>query len=143
MRSANRRWVITLGAALVLTICVNSVRAAKPTTIPAWFDDEIVSVIPGVSSNVVGVTNHAIASKAANPLYVVGGQDVDHILGVAIPGAAGYNPFWDIVIVTVLDGRDVSTDPFTSEEEILDAYANGEVDLTDTGFILLCQVISK
>ncbi len=143
MSVANRRLVIALGAALALTICVNTVRAAKPTTIPAWYDDDIVYVIPGVSSNVVGVTKQAIASKVANPLYVVAGQDVNHILGVAIPGVAGYNPYWDIVTVTVLDDRDVSTDPFTSEEEILEAYASGEVDLTDTGFILLCQVISK
>ena len=91
----------------------------------------------------MGVTNHAIATKVANPLYVVAGQEVDHILGVAAPGVAGYNPYWDIVMVTVLNGRDLTTDPFTSEEEILAAAEAGEVALDDTGFILLCQVVSR
>ncbi len=43
--------------------------------------------MPGVSSNVVGVTHPAIAAKVANPLCVVAGQGVNQILGVAI-GAA-------------------------------------------------------
>ncbi|HUG11222.1 MAG TPA: hypothetical protein VMM36_09420 [Opitutaceae bacterium] len=74
--------------------------------------------------------------EATNPLYVFGTQD--HVLEVAAPGVAGYNPWWEVVLVSVLDGRNVSTDPFTSEGEILEAYLNGEVDLTDTGFILPC-----
>ena len=143
MKVINRISAIALGLALVLAICVNSVRAGKPSVIPAWFNGEIVHIIPGVSGNVVGVNHQAIADKVANPLYVVSGQQVDHVLGVAAPGVSGYNPYWDIVIVTVLDGRDLTTDPFTSEEEILDAYANGEVALNDTGFILLCQVVSS
>src|SRR5215472_15586599 len=142
MQLINRRSAIVLGAALVMTICVNSVRAAKPTTIPAWFDDQVVYVIPGVSSNVVGVNKPAI-SKHANPLYVVAGQDVDHVLGEAIPGVRGYNPWWDLVFVTVNSDRNLITDPFTSEDEILDAAASGEVSLDDSGFVLLCQVIAK
>ncbi len=142
MRIAKRILFIILGAA-VIAICVNSVRAGKPTEIPAWFNDEIMSIIPGVSSNVVGVTNHTIATNVANPLYFVPGQEVDHILGVAAPGVAGYNPYWDIVIVTVLNGRDLTTDPFTSEDEILAAAEAGDVELDDTGFILLCQVVSR
>lgn len=141
MKVANRTSALIMGAALLLTIGVDCVRAAKPTTIPTWFNGEIVYVIPAVSENVLGVTNHAIASRVANPLYVITGQD--HVLGVAIPGVAGYNPYWDVVVVSVLNGRNVSTDPFTSEDEILEAYLHGEVDLNDTGFILLCQVVSR
>ena len=143
MKVVNRISAIALGLALVLTICANSVRAGAPTRIPAWFNDAIVSIIPGVSGNVVGVTKDAIATHVANPLYVVAGQQVDHILGVAAPGVAGYNPYWDIVIVTVLNGRNLATDPFTSEDEILEAAAIGDVTLNDTGFILLCQVVSS
>ncbi len=141
MRIANRISAIILGAALVLTLGVNSVRADKPTRIPVWFDGEVVYVIPAVSGNVAGVTNHAIASHVANPIYVFGTQN--HVLGTAIPGVAGYNPWWSVVLVTVLDDRNLFTDPFTSEGEVLEAYANGEVDLNDTGFILLCQVVSR
>jgi len=132
---------------LILTLCVNSVRATQPQQIPAWYDGQIEHVIPGVSHNVVGVNHPAIAARVANPIYVVlpvsaqNAQPVDHVLGVAIPGVAGYNPYWDVVLVTVKNGRDLTTNPFTSEDEILTAYLNGNVDLNDTGFILLCQVI--
>ena len=132
---------------LILTISVNSVRADQPPLIPAWYDGQIEHIIPGVSGNVVGVNHKAIATHVANPIYVVlpvsnqDAQQVDHVLGVAIPGVAGYNPYWDVVYVTVKEGRDLTTNPFTSENEILTAYLNGQVDLNDTGFILLCQVI--
>ncbi len=143
MRLANRISAITLSAALVLVICVNSVRAGKPSVIPTWYNGEIVHIIPGVSAHVVGVDHQAIASKAANPIYVVIDQpSPDHVLGVAIPGVAGYNPYWDVIYVTVNTDRDLTTDPFTSEDEILAAAATGDVTLNDTGFILLCQVVS-
>ncbi len=134
---------------LSLTLCVNSVHANQPAQIPAWYNDQIEHIIPGVSGNVVGVNHTAIATQVANPIYVVlpvssqDAQQVDHVLGVAMPGVAGYNPYWDVVYVTVKDGRDLTTNPFTSENEILTAYLNGEVDLNDTGFILLCQVIPQ
>ncbi len=134
---------------LILTLCVNSVHANQPQPIPAWYNDQIEHIIPGVSGNVVGVNHTAIATRVANPIYVVlpvsnqDAQQVDHVLGVALPGVAGYNPYWDVVYVTVKDGRDLTTNPFTSENEILTAYLNGEVALNDTGFILLCQVIPQ
>jgi len=134
---------------MILTLCVNSVHANQPQPIPAWYNDQIEHIIPGVSGNVVGVNHTAIAAKVANPIYVVlpvsnqDAQQVDHVLGVALPGVAGYNPYWDVVYVTVKDGRDLTTNPFTSENEILTAYLNGEVALNDTGFILLCQVIPR
>ena len=144
MKSASRISAIALCAALVLALYASTARADAPPTIPAWFNNSIVYIIPGVSPNVVGVTNPTIAAKVANPLYVVAGsQSVNHVLGVAIPGVAGYNPYWDLVFVTVLDGRNLVTHPFTSEAGILMAWANGEVSLDDSGFILLCQVVRK
>ena len=139
MRIANQKWAITLGAALALIICVNVVRADKPPLIPALDDGELV-YITVVNANVFDVKHEAITSKVANPIYFVDGQP--HVLSIGL-GEAGYNPYWDIVTVTVLNGRDVSTDPFLSEDEILDAEANGEVKVSDRHIILLCQVISK
>ena len=142
MKVINRISAITLGLALFLALCVNSVRAGKPSPIPAWYNGEIVHIIPGVSKNVVGVDHQAIADHAANPIYVVIDQpSPDHVLGEAIPGMAGYNPYWDIFYVTVNTDRDLATDPFTSEDEILAAAAVGDVTLHDTGKILLCQVV--
>jgi hypothetical protein len=147
MRFANRIVATTLAAALVLSLCVNSVHAGKskhpsaPPPIPALYNGEIFDIVPGNNDNVVGIDNEAIATTVANPLYVVDGQEVSHVLSIGL--GAGYNPYWDIVLVTVLNGRDLSTDPFLSEAEILDAAANGEVALDDTGFILLCQVVGR
>jgi hypothetical protein len=135
---------IALGLALSFAICVNSVRAGQPVTIPAYSNGQIVQIIPGVSDNVVGVNNQAIATRVANPIYFLPpAQPISHVLGVASPGVAGYNPYWDVVYVTVLDGRNLTINPFTSEADIRIAYANHQVDLIDTGFILLCQVVSK
>src|SRR5256885_1215721 len=89
-----------------------------------------------------GGDKQAIANNVANPLYVVAGQQVNHVLGVATTGVAGYNPYWYLVFVTVNSDRDLATDPFISEAEILAAMAIGEVSLNDTGFVLLCQVVA-
>jgi len=138
--------VVALGAALGMTISAGSARVDHPSLIPAWYNDQIEHVIPGVNANVVGVNNPGSAHHA-NPIYVVlpvsaqNAQQVNHVLGVAVPGVSGYNPWWDVVYVTVNDGRDLTANPFTSEAEILLASLSGEVGLNDTGFILLCQVI--
>ena len=137
---------VALVAALSMSIGAGTARAGQPQVIPVWYNDQVEHVIPGVSANVVGVNNPGSAQHA-NPIYVVlpvsaqNAQQVNHVLGVADPGVAGYNPWWDVVYVTVTDGRDLTTNPFTSEAEILLASQNGEVALNDTGFILLCQVI--
>ena len=71
MRLAIRIYTIVLAAAIFVAVCAYPVRADAPTTIPAWFNGSLVCVIPGVSANVVGIANPAIAAKVANPLYVV------------------------------------------------------------------------
>ena len=151
IRIAARIPAIALGLALALGVCANSVRAGQPTTIPAYYNGGITQIIPGVNGNVVGIDHGAIATQVANPIYVVlpvsdqNAQQIDHVLGVSEPGVAGYNPHWDVIYVTVLDGRDLTTNPFTSEAEILAAAnaSNPTVALQDTGVIVLCQVVSK
>ncbi|MGI8978126.1 MAG: hypothetical protein ACR2FY_02760 [Pirellulaceae bacterium] len=133
-----RRSAIFLGAALVLTVWIGSVRADKPTRIPAFYDGRLVSLAI-VNDNVVGVEREAIEG-IAEPLYAIAGQP--HVIST-MPGQPGYNPYWDIYVVVVLDGRNVSTDPFLSEEEILDAEDAGEIKIIRLDLILLCQVISK
>ena len=46
-----------------------------------------------------------------------------------------------VIAVVVLNGRDVTTDPFTSEDEILEAEENGEVRLIETEFYFVCQIL--
>jgi len=143
------RYALLSAFGLILTLGISSVHGGQPTQIPAWYNGQIQHVIPGVSDNVVGVDHTGIANYAANPIYVVlpisaqDAQQVNHVLGVAMPGVTGYNPWWDVVLVTVKNGRDLTAHPFTSEAELLIAALNDEVELNDTGIILLCQVMPK
>lgn len=133
---------------LVLTLCVSSARADKPPLIPAYYDGQPVFVTV-VNQNVVGIT-HGNVPNIADPIYFfpsdandpTGAQLQPHVIPT-IPGVAGYNPHWDVNLVFVLNGRDLSTDPVLSAAEVLQAEANGEVVVIPTGIIVLCQVISK
>jgi hypothetical protein len=59
----------------------------------------------------------------------------------SVPGEPDYSPWWQVVLVMINDDRDVSVNPFTSEEEILAAADAGEVVLVETDFVFLCQVL--
>src|SRR5215217_8120979 len=127
-----------LCSALLMT---SSAFAQKPPCIPALFNGSIVHFTV-VSDNVVGVQKKGI-SKAAIPLYAFGepgSQAQPDVIG-AIPGMKGYNPWWEVIAVVPLDGRDLTSNPYTSEAEILAAAAAGKVLLINTGFFFLCQVL--
>ncbi len=95
-----------------------------------------------VSENVVDVDHPGIHKAAAN-LYAFGfppDQPQFDVLDT-VPGDPEYNPWWHVILVVPLTGRDLTTDPFTSEAEILAAQETGEVLLVNTGFHFLCQVL--
>ncbi len=140
---------------LMLTLCVSSARADKPPKIPAYYDGQPVYVTV-VNQNVVGIT-HGKVANIADPIYFfpvdpndpTGAQLQPHVIPT-IPGVAGYNPHWDVKVVVVNNGRDLSTDPFVSVQQIQDAattydpeIGDYDVTVTDLHFIVLCQVISK
>ena len=84
-------------------------------------------------------TDDAIAIHAANPIYFVydtGGQPLQSPILSTVPGVAGYNPYWQVIVVVVPQGSDVSV-PITSAADIpLDWQSP-----TDT--VLLCQVVPQ
>jgi hypothetical protein len=126
-------WLVTL--ALVGMV---SVMAAKPPRMPVYYEDQIVTMVV-VNDNVVGIDE----KEAANVLYSFGppGNQPQFDVVTIVPGESGYNPLWEVIAVVVLNDRDVTTDPFTSEEEILEAEENGEVRLIETEFYFLCQIL--
>ena len=130
---------ISLVAALLLAVLPGSAFADKPPQIPAYHNGDIV-FFTVVNDNVVG--QNAPNANVPIPLYAFGfpPQPQFDVLSRA-PGEAGYNPWWKVIIVVVLDGRDVSVNPFTSEAEILAAANAGRVLLVDSGFVFLCQVL--
>jgi hypothetical protein len=116
--------------------------AATPPCIPAFHDGDTV-FFTVTNNNAQGVAERGNLEEVAIPLYAFGdppNQLQPDVLS-AVPGAPGYKPWWEVIQVTILDGRDVSTNPFTSEEEILAAEALGQVALVDTEFVFLCQVL--
>jgi hypothetical protein len=127
--------------ALLVMGALNAV-AAQPPRMPAYHDGGIV-IFTVVNDNVVGVESETLEEDVAQPLYAFGppgNQPQFDVLSI-IPGEADYSPWWEVISVTVLNGRDVATDPFTSEEEILAAAEAGTVSLIETDFIFLCQVL--
>ena len=140
-------YAFLLVVGLILTLCVNSVHADKPPQIPAYYDGELVDITV-VNQNVLGITRGDVAS-VADPIYFfpsdssdpTGAQLQPHVIPT-IPGVDGYNPHWKVELVFVLDGRDLSKDPFLSEDEIQEAVAKNEIVVIPTGIIVLCQVIS-
>lgn len=141
MKTRIRSISILLLAVFAATIAASEARAEKIPCIPAFHEGNIVHFTV-VSDNVVGRSSIGI-EKAAIPLYSFGepgDQPQPDVLSL-IPGQSGYNPWWRVIAVVVLDGRDVSTNPYTSEEELLNAEEDGKVLLIDTGFFFLCQVL--
>jgi hypothetical protein len=129
---------------MMLAMLVTNAFAASPQRIPGWHDGEIVFFLL-TNENVLGADKPAIRDHVANPLYLFGppgNQPQADVLSF-VPGVPGYSPWWRVVNVVVLDGRDVTTDPFTSEAELLLAEDAGDVLLIETDFIFICQVVSK
>jgi hypothetical protein len=126
-------WVL-----LLLLLGVVNAAGAKPPRMPVYYEDEVVTMVV-VNENVVGVDE----KEQANLLYSFGppGNQPQFDVVSIVPGEAGYNPLWEVIAVVVLNGRDVTEDPFTSEEEILEAEENGEVILRETEFYFLCQIL--
>ena len=135
-----RLLVASLLAVLVVLTQPGVAFAAQPPRIPAWHEGEIVHFTV-VNENVEGANQPS--AQVPIPLYAFGppsNQPQFDVLSAA-PGQPQYNPWWRVIFVVVLNGRDVTVDPFTSEEEILTAAAAGEVSLIDSGFVFLCQVL--
>ena len=115
-----------------------SASAAKPARMPVYYEDQIVTMVV-VNANLLGLDE----KDHANVLYSFGppGNQPQFDVITIVPGESGYNPLWEAIDVVVWNGRDVTTDPFTSEDEILEAEENGEVRLVETEFYFLCQIL--
>jgi hypothetical protein len=129
--------------AFVVTFVISGlmVTAAQPPRIPAWYEGERVTFTV-VNDNVVDVDRETL-EEVANPLFAFGppGNQPQADIISFVPGEAGYSPWWEVYMVTVLNGRNVTTNPFTSVDELLDAEAAGQVRIDETETFFLCQVL--
>ena len=115
-----------------------------------WYEEEeIYYILRGVEE---GVTE-----RGENDLYLIGG-DRAYQANVAefIPGEPGYTPHWNVNIVHTAEGvvlSDILASPYVSAhypealfddvQDILDAEADGLVDIVHPGVVVLCPVISE
>jgi hypothetical protein len=134
---------------LMLTLCVNSARAGDPNAFPAYYDGGIVSLTLNTHANILnpnaqGNSQLTIANKLAIPLYLVVGQNIDHVISSA-PGEDGYSPIWKVYLVTENDDSlgHMSKDPLRSVADIMIAAAAGEVSVSDGPVaVVLCPAVS-
>lgn len=127
---------------LAMMVPARTTSAAKPPCIPAWNNGSIVHFT--VTNRIIDENGKPGNTEGvAIPFYAFGPPMIAPQFEVLskIPGQRGYNPFWEVIVVIVLDGRNVSTNPFRSEAEILTARDAGRVLLIDTDFAFLCQVL--
>ena len=140
--SKNRRKYFAFAVLLVLLAMMVPARttsADKPPCIPAWDDGHIVFFT---------VTNVRIAdvgkpgsTRMANAFYSFGFPNAPQFDVIDIVQGKGYSPWWEVFAVIPLDNRNLTTNPFKSEQEILDAQAAHKVLIIDTDFVFLCQVL--
>ena len=129
-------------AVLAMMVPARTTSAGKPPCIPAWNNGNIVHF---TVTNRIAEENGKQGKRegVAIPFYAFGPPMMAPQFEVLskIPGQSGYRPWWEVMIVVVLDGRNVTTNPFKSEQEILDAQTAGKVLIIDTEFAFLCQVL--
>ena len=137
------RYAILPAIGLALMLCVSSVRADNPKGFPAYYNDNIVLLT--LNTVAQGAAQQMVADNLAIPLYLVEGQVINHVISSA-PGRAGYNPYWQVYVVTENDNSlgDMSQDPLKSVDEITHAASLGEVTVTPTPVVVvLCPAVSS
>jgi len=103
---------------------------------PAYYDDQLFTI------NFMLLNPDLHKNPSFNIIYQcdaceASGLDFVSVID-AIPGD-GFNPIWEEVQITFNEGfRPVQ---FTSDDQVLEAAANGEITLTDTEEFYRCSVV--
>lgn len=134
---------------LMLSLCASSVRAGNPHAFPAYYNDGVVSLTLNANAVVLnpkaqGNSQQTIADELAIPLYLVVGQNINHVISSA-PGQASYSPIWKVYLVTENDDSlgDMSQDPLRSVSEIRDAAEANPPKVTVSYYgVVLCPAVS-
>jgi hypothetical protein len=138
MNTRRSRMLVGVLAGLAMAGLPAALWADPSPPMPAWYEGEIVFFqAPPASVGGVGV-------EGKNLLYDFGfPTPLQNPVLHSIPGDPDFNPLWEVLEVIVLDGRNVSVNPFKSEAEILAAQAAGKVAVVDTDFSFLCPVVTR
>jgi len=129
-----------------LTLCVTSVVFARSpngsaSEIPAYYDHllftiQFVEFSPAAEKSLLAHNaslNFIYQSDAGLP----GGQPFISVID-AVPGD-GFNPIWEEIQINFTPGH--TPRQLYSDDEIAEAFANGEITLTETGEVYWCPVV--
>jgi hypothetical protein len=128
-----RAFVLTLGLAALAA-------AAKPTTMPAFYDGNLFTInfteLPPGGESATHDHNGSI-----NVIYQCDACSFGFISVLDAIQGDGFNPIWEEQQITFNAG--FTPHQFFSDEEILDAAAAGEITITDTDEMYICAVLGR
>jgi hypothetical protein len=134
-----------IGAAVVLL--ATGVRAAttagSSTTIPAYYDHELFNIqfveFSAAAEKSLLQHNNSLNFIFQSDPGLPGGQPFISVID-AIPGD-GFNPIWEEIQITFTAGH--TPRQLFSDDEIAQAFNNGEITLEDTGEVYWCPVVGQ
>ncbi len=122
----------------MLVALAGSARAGPPVTMPAYYDGNIFTInfteLP--SGGETATERH---NRSINTIYQCDSCSFGFISVLDAIQGDGFNPLWEEVQITFSAGA--TPRQFFSDNEILDAYAHGEITLTDTDEMYTCSVL--
>lgn len=138
----NRLLAIALAGFGFLALAVNLVAdhnnggIGVPPNLPVYYDGQL---------QLMKLTDSTDMPPGAFPSFYVVVDANGNVEGVvsAIPGEPAYSGRWNKVNVTVTGSRDVTANPFLSDDEILAAQAAGKVQIVDAGSGFACPILPK
>jgi hypothetical protein len=108
---------------------------------PAFYEGDLFTINSVELPNSDPLLAH---NPSLNTIYVTNDLDEEQDFTPVIDALPGhederFNPLWEQILITFNQG--VTPRQFTSEDEVLDAAAAGEITLVDTGEVYRCAVV--
>jgi hypothetical protein len=125
-------------AALALLVLVGTARAAPPVRMPAYYDGKLFTInfteLPSGGEKAVEAKN-----KSINIIYQCDSCGFSFVSVLDAIQGDGFNALWEEWQINFVPGN--TPHQFLSDNEVLTAYANGEITLTDTDEVYVCAVL--
>jgi hypothetical protein len=117
-----------------------SASAGAPVKMPAYYDGELFTInFTELPAGGESATEQHNGSK--NTIYQCDSCPFTFISVLDAIQGDGFNPLWEEVQINFNSG--VTPRQFTSDNEVLNAFANNEITLTDTEEMYICAVLGR
>jgi len=129
---------IYLAVAVLSLGFIGSASAAQPMTMPAYYDGKLFTInfteLPTGGESAVEAKN-----KSINIIYQCDSCDFTFISVLDAIQGDGFNALWEEWQINFTPGN--TPHQFLSDNDVLAAYASGEITLTDTDEVYVCAVL--